>query len=583
MSNGFHLYKRLLGYARHYWVAFAFGIVGTMVEQGITAGFTGVMKPLLDKGFIDRDPVFIHWLPIGIVLAFLVRGAAGFLSSYCMGSAGRNVVMRFRQEIFAHLLRLPARFYDNTSSGQLLSTIIYNVEQVAKASTDALLTIVQESCFIIGLIVVMLHTSWRLSLIFLVTVPVITTIARYSSKRMRKLSSNVQNTMGGLTHVAEEAIEGYKVIRTFGGEEYEINKFNAVTEKNRYRELKIIATNTLATYGVQLVAGIVVAIMIHLATLNTAHITAGGFVAMIAAMLALLKPMRNLTSVSNTIQKGIAAADSIFALLDKEAEQDQGTQRMTRARGALEYHGVSFAYQADKTVLQNISFQVQPGQTIALVGRSGSGKSTLVNLLPRFYDNFTGKICIDDIDIRDLRLDDLRQQFAFVSQHVVLFNDTIAHNIAYGKFATSSEAEIRHAAEAAHAMEFIDKLPDGLNTMVGENGVLLSGGQRQRIAIARALLKNAPILILDEATSALDTEAERHIQAALEELMHNRTTLIVAHRLSTIEKADKIIVIDNGHMLELGAHEELLMRQGYYAKLHNMQFSESTSNFSLVS
>lgn len=572
--DGLYLYKRLFQYAKKYWVGLVLGMVGTIGQSGVDAGFTWLIKPLLDKGFIAKDHAFIHWLPLGIILAFLIRGLAGFMSNYFMAWTGRNVVMRFRQDIFAHLLKLPARFYDNTTSGQLLSTIIYNVDQVAKASSDAIVTVVQESFFIVGLIVVMVMTSWKLSLLFLVTTPVIAVIARRSSQRMRRLSKSVQFSMGDITQVAEESIEGYKVIRTFGGQNYETEKFNRLTESNRIRELKIIATNILASSGVQLIAGMVISVTIYITTLKTAHITAGGFTSMIAAMLALLKPMRNLTTVNNTIQKGIAAAESIFLLLDQTPEQDKGTMQLTQVRGDIEYQQVNFSYQSDKLILQNISFKVRAGQTIALVGRSGSGKSTLVNLLPRFYDGFSGRILVDGIDTHHIRLEDLRNQMAFVSQQVTLFNDTIAHNIAYGRFSDASEAEIQRAAIAAHAMEFIEELPDGLQTLVGENGVLLSGGQRQRIAIARALLKNAPILILDEATSALDTEAERHIQEALDQLMSNRTTLVIAHRLSTIEKADLILVMDGGHIVERGTHQELLALNGYYAKLYKMQFKE---------
>ena len=573
-ANGFQTYRRLLQYAKHYWVAFLIGIIGTILLSAADAGFAWVLKPILDKGFIAKDTLFIKWLPLGIVIAFILRGVAGFMSNYFMTSAGRNVVMRFRQEIFAHLLKLPARFYDNTSSGQLLSTLLYNVEQVAKASTDALVTVVQESFLITGLLGVMLLTSWQLSLLFLITTPLIATIARRSSKRMRQLSKNVQNSMGGVTHVAEEAIEGYKVIRMFGGENYETNKFNKLSEKNRSRELKVIATNTLASSGVQLVAGSVIACIIYLATSHYTSITPGAFMSMIASMLALLKPMRNLTTVNSTIQKGIAAAESIFALLDQPLEKDIGYRTIQRVKGRIVYENVSFAYHAEKQVLNNINFISEPGQTIALVGRSGSGKSTLINLLPRFYDGYSGKILIDDIDVHELKLSDLRNQFALVSQHVTLFNDTIANNIAYGRLSEVSETEIMEATKAAHAYDFIQELPQGLQTLVGENGVLLSGGQRQRLAIARALLKDAPILILDEATSALDTEAERHIQAALEELMQHRTTLVIAHRLSTVEKADKILVMDAGRIVEAGNHQELLALNGYYAKLYRMQFKD---------
>lgn len=572
--NSFYIYKRLLTYSRRYWLAFLLGILGTMLLSGVDAGFAWGIKPILDKGLIARQPSFMHWLPIIIIGAFLMRGVASFMSNYFMALVGRNVVMQFRQDIFSHLLKLPARFYDRSSSGQLLSAIIYNVDQVAKASTDALVTVVQQTGLIVGLLVVMVVTSWQLSILFFVTAPIIAWIARYSSKRMRGLSVSVQKSMGSITHIAEESIEGYKVIRIFGGENYEVEKFNGATLKNRYRELKMIATNTIASSGVQLIGSFVIAITVYLAAAKLTNITAGGFIAMIAAMFALLKPMKDLTTVNSTIQKGIAAAESIFLLLDEPAEKDTGTKVLSRAKGAITYRNVNFSYSPDRPVLQQIDFKVEPGQTIALVGRSGSGKSTLVSLLPRFYDGYTGQILIDGIDTQELKLADLRNQFALVSQSVTLFNDTIAHNIAYGRLSDVSEAEIIAALEAAHAMEFVKNLPEGINTLVGENGVLLSGGQRQRLAIARALLKDAPILILDEATSALDTEAERHIQAALDSLMRNRTTVVIAHRLSTVESADKILVLDAGQIIESGTHAELLTLDGYYAKLYRMQFRE---------
>jgi subfamily B ATP-binding cassette protein MsbA len=574
-TNGFSVYKRLLAYAKPYWPVLLLGALGTALAAGTDSAFVWALKPALDKGFIARDVQFIQWLPLIIFVAFLVRGIATFLSNYCMTWVARQVIMHFRQVMFAHLLRLPAQFYDNTTSGHLLSTLLYNVEQIAKASTDAVVTLIQESFFITGLIIVMFTINWQLALWFMVTVPLIAGVARYASKRMRRLSRNVQESMGEVTHVAEEAIEGYKVIRTFGGEAYEMAKFEKATDRNRVRDMKIVATNSLSTATVQQIAGIVVAVTIFFATSKYIDITAGGFTSILAAMLAILKPMKNLTNVSSTIQRGIAAAESIFALLDEPTEQNTGTQRVERVQGLIEYRHLNFAYSRNnQPVLNEINFTIQPGQMIAIVGRSGGGKSTLVNLLPRFYDNYTGSILIDEQDTRTLYLSDLRNQFAFVSQNVTLFNDTIAHNIAYGRFSAASDAEIISAAEAAHAMEFIREMPEGLQTRIGENGVTLSGGQRQRLAIARAILKNAPILILDEATSALDTESEKHIQEALEDLMRDRTTLVIAHRLSTIEKADRILVMEKGHIVEEGTHAVLLQKEGQYAKLHRMQFKE---------
>lgn len=574
-DNAFYIYKRLLIFARGQWRAISLGLAGTILSASTDAGFVYLLKPLLDKGFIAHDRLFITWIPLIILIGFLFRSTAHFISEYYMALAGRNVVMCFRQKLFNHLLHLPTGFYDKSSSGELLSTIVYDVEQVAKASTDALITVVQETCFIIGLLIVMFVTSWQLSALFLISAPIIGWIARYSSRRMRKLNLNVQASMGGLTHVAEEAIEGHKVIKTYGGQAHENQKFSELAEKNRTREIKVVVTKNLAGTGVQQMAAIIIALTVYLAASQITHITAGGFTSLISAMMALLKPMRNLTTVNSTIQKGIAGAMSIFKLLDEEPEKDNSKNHLTHAKGSLRYQHVSFSYpHHQRQILTAIDFTVEAGQTIALVGRSGSGKSTLVSLLPRFYDEYTGNIFIDDQNILSLSLTDLRKQISIVSQHVTLFNDTIFHNIAYGKLSETNEAKVIEVAKIAHVMEFASQFPEGLETRIGENGVMLSGGQRQRIAIARALLKDAPILILDEATASLDVESERYIQLALDTLIKNRTTLVIAHRLSTVEKADKIMVMDRGHIVESGTHRELLALKGLYAYLYNMQFEE---------
>lgn len=570
------LYLRILRYSAIFWPALVLGVVGNALYSGIDASLTYFLKPLLNKGFIAKDQAFIVWLPAIVCLIFLLRSFTNFLGSYYMTYVARSIVLRFRQDLFDHLLKIPATYYDNSSSGQILSVMLYNVEQVAKVGADSLTDLVQSFFLIIGYLVVMFTISWRLSLIYFVTIPFIALVTRLSTKYVRKINHAIQRGMGKVTSIAEETIVGYKVVRAFGGQDYERNKFLSALEDNRRRELHNVAVKSISVSLVQFVAAIALAIIIFYATHATTSLSAGGFVALVASMLAILRPLKVFNTVNSTIQRGLAGAQSVFALLDDVEEKDTGTRVVERVQGLVHYQQVSFTYpNTDREVLHDINFTMAPGTTTAVVGRSGSGKSTLVSLLPRFYDCQSGQILLDDYPLQDYQLSALRQQMAIVTQNVTLFNDTIANNIAYGLLRGASEQEIIAAAKAAHAWEFIEQLNEGIHTLIGENGVLLSGGQRQRIAIARAILRNAPLLILDEATSALDTESERYIQAALQELMKDRTTIVIAHRLSTIENAHQILVMDEGRIVEVGHHQQLLALQGYYAKLHAMQFGEA--------
>lgn len=575
LANALHVYARLFRYVRIYWFSLVIALSASMVYSGIDSWFVYFLKPLLNRGLVAKNEHFLHYAPFLVLGVFLLRGVTNFFSNYFVASVSRSVIMRLRQDIFAKLLKLPARFYDRSTSGQIISIILYNVEQVANASADVLATALQALFFIIGLLCVMFSISWKLSLMYFVIAPMIAVIMHFTSLRVRRLSLSIQHSIADITHRAEENVEGYKVVRAFGGQAYEKEKFDQAARVNRQREMKVVTARSISVSGVQIVAALALCITLYIATLDKASflLTPGGFVAIIAAMLALIKPMKDLTSMQNKLHRGLAGAQTIFELLDQPIENDAGTKALKRAHGNIIFQDVGFSYTPDKQVLRHINLTIKPGQTVALVGRSGSGKSTLVSLLPRFYDNFTGNILLDGISIHDYSLADLRRQYALVSQNVILFNDTIANNIAYGHSGVS-EDEIRAAAKAAYALEFIEQLPQGIHSLIGENGVLLSGGQRQRLAIARAILKDAPILILDEATASLDTESERYIQVALEELMRKRTTLVIAHRLSTIERADMIVVLDRGLLVEMGNHSDLLARDGYYANLYKMQFKD---------
>lgn len=576
VANAYQIYSRLFTYVRRYWLALVIACIASMAYSGVDSWFIYSLKPLLDKGLFAKDKEFLAVAPFLVMGVFIFRGIAAFLSNYYIATASRNVIMNIRQDLFAHLQRLPARYYDNTTSGQVLSVLLYSVDQVANASADVLTSAIQAIFLIIGLIIVMFSVSWKLTLLYFAIIPLVTIVMRIASLRIRRLSLSVQDSIADISHYAEENIEGYKVVRAFEGQAYEAEKFNKATRVNRQREMKVVATRTISVSMVQFIMAGALALTLYIATLDIADsvLTGGGFVSMVASMLALLKPMKDLAFVQNKLYRGLAGAQGVFELMDEKTEEDTGTRPLSRTKGKIKFSQVNFTYDTGKKVLEDISFTVEPGEIVALVGRSGSGKSTLISLLPRFYNNYTGDICLDDVSIRDYQLKDLRRQFALVSQNVTLFHDTVANNIAYGRFDNVPREELLAAAKASYSMEFIEQLPNGLDSLIGENGVLLSGGQRQRLAIARAILKDAPILILDEATSALDTESERYIQAALDELMKNRTTLVIAHRLSTVEHADKIIVMDEGKIIEVGNHKALLERDGHYAKLYLMQFND---------
>ena len=577
------LYLRLLRHVKPYWRVFVLGILGMAVVAATEPALPALMKPLIEGTFIDKDPVLMRWLPVVIVALFVVRGAAAYVAAYALNWVGTRLVTDLRNAMFAKLLALPASVYEQQPSGTLISKLTFDVTQVTAAATSALTIVFRDTLAIVGLLAFLFWLNWKLTLFALVMAPLIVGVVRVLSVRLRNSSREVQQAMGYITQVIDEAIGGHKVVKLFGGQDYEKGRFDQEANRVRRHLMKQAMASAASAPIVQLIAALALAIIIWYAMLQSsaAQLSVGEFAAFITGMLMLTAPLKRVTDINEYLQKGLAASESVFKLIDEDAEPDRGTLAIGRARGEVRFENVSFHYgDPGWLALDGIELAIAPGQTVALVGPSGAGKTTLANLVPRFYHPSRGRVLLDGHDLETLTLASLRANIALVSQDVVLFNDTVAANVAYGAMNGAAEKSIIAAAEAAHAMEFIRDMPQGLATLVGENGVKLSGGQRQRLAIARALLRNAPVLVLDEATSALDTESERHVQAALEALMRGRTTIVIAHRLSTVENADRIVVLDDGRITETGTHRELLERGGIYDKLYRNQFAKDFADSS---
>ncbi|MEY3667071.1 MAG: hypothetical protein RL572_611 [Pseudomonadota bacterium] len=589
-AKGWHVYKRLLAYVKPHRGLFAISVIGYIIFSITGVATAEWLGWTVDQVAAQNTDARIL-SPILCVLIVLVRGIGGFMGGYTLEYISNSIIHKLRCEIMDRLLVLPMRYYDNSTAGRLVSKVTYDVQQISGAATNAVTVIFREGLTVVGLLISLFWSNWRLSLVFLLVAPCVAIVVGTASSKFRKYSRQMQNSMGDVTQITNESIKGQKVVRSFNGRRFVMSRFERASERNRRQNMKMVGTQSIAIPVIQLLVGIAMAVLIWFA-MSPAYLgeaTAGDFVAFLTVAGLLAKPIRQLSQVNSVVQRGISAAESIFALLDETGERDTGKHAVARVNGEVEFHDVSFQYkgserpteqdpgegsEVEEPVLANVSLRVKPGQSVALVGKSGSGKTTLVNLLPRFYDVESGSILIDGVPSRDYTLDNLRQQIAVVSQDVVLFEGTIAQNIAYGDEGSISDEQIIEVARSAHAMEFIDKLENGIHSIVGDAGLMLSGGQRQRVAIARAFLKDAPILILDEATSALDSESEQHIQQALSTLMKGRTTFVIAHRLSTIENADLIVVMDKGRVVESGTHQELIAANGKYAALHRIQFSD---------
>ena len=573
--QNFSLYLRLLQFIRPYWKIFTISILGMIIAALSEPALPALLKPLLDGAFVEKNPLFIHYLPLLLVIIMVVKGIATLTSEVGMTWIAARVVLDLRIAMFNKLLSLPTPQFDNYSSGVLLSKVTYDVNRVMLATTEVLVVLIRDSLVVIGLLTWMFYLNWFLSLIVFATVPIMILIIQIVSRRLRGINLFIQDAMGEMTRILEESISGHKLVKVFGGQGYESQRFQQAANNVRQLEVKAEITSNISVFITQILTTLALASIVYIAARQSEanQISVGGFVSLFTAMGMLFAPVKRLTKVNDQLQRGLAAAQSIFALLDLRSELDEGQQVIARLRGKIEFSQVNFSYDAHKPALRNIQLTIHPGETVALVGASGSGKTTLANLIPRFYNLTDGQLRLDDILINELSLATLRANVALVSQEIVLFNDTVAANIAYGEMARYPLEQVNEAAQAAYTTEFIEQMPEGMQTLIGERGVKLSGGQRQRIAIARALLKNAPILIFDEATSALDTQSELQVQRSLEQLKQGRTTIIIAHRLSTIAQADRIIVMDAGKIVEIGTHAELLAKQGTYAALYRVQAS----------
>jgi subfamily B ATP-binding cassette protein MsbA len=571
------VYGRLWRYVTPHKLIGFIAVVGMTSTALIEGGLVLLLEPLMDEALVAQNLSTARWLPIAFVSIFVLRGLSGFATEASLGWIGRSVISSLRRDVFRKFLTLPTRFFDHQTTGPLLSRMTYNVEMVAESVTSVVTIAIRDVLTVFAALGVMLYQSPTLTVFVAVLFPLVALIVRALGVAFRRYSNRIQDSVGEVTQVTEEIVRGNQVVKAFGGYDYEKDRLDEVDERNRKQNLKLIRARSLGVAVTQIIFGVGVAAVIYAASRESieGNLTPGQFISFFSAMMLMLQPVRRITNVNATLQRGVAGADSLFEIIDEDDERDNGSTVAERVKGDVEFRNVSFSYGDENgPVLERVSATITAGKTLAIVGNSGSGKSTLASLLPRFYDISNGEILIDGVSVSDYTLESLRDNISIVTQDVVLFNDTIGNNLAYGQLNTKSSDEVREAAEAAHVTEFVDKLPDGFDTMVGDRGVLLSGGQRQRIAIGRALLKNAPVLILDEATSSLDSQSERRIQDALSELMKNRTTLVIAHRLSTVEGADQIIVLDAGRVVESGTHADLLNANGHYAALYRMQFSE---------